>query len=466
MTTKALTDVAIRKAAPGSTRRRIRDTGMRSLFLVIEASGHKAFQMRFRTPSGRIARLTLGPYADGAEITGQPEIGMPLTLAAARSLAADIHRQRSQGVDVVADRQAAKVRQRIEITQRVVTGFAGNVRSYIDDHARKNIREWRETARMLGLQYSLQPSGKVPEVIKNGLCDRWSDKVVTDIDQADIEAVIIEARRIAIPGIVPRNNGRSEARARKLLIALSTFFDWLHTEHLVKKNPCRDVARPENGTSRDRILTADEVRWFWQAADHERGAYGPLLKLLLLTGARLDEVAGMRRDELSDDGATWNLPGTRTKNKRPHIVPLPPMARNLIATMDGSEHDLGASNFVFTTIGSRPVSGWSRLKHRIDACMLEIARKGKPDAVIEKWRLHDLRRTAVTGMNEIGIAPHIVELIINHISGHRGSVAGVYNRSLMLAERKVALERWAVHVAQLVSGADKGGDVIPMKRTK
>lgn len=456
--TKPLTDVAIRKAAAGSTRRNIRDAGMRSLFLIVETSGRKSFQMRFRTPTGRIAKLTLGPYADGDESKGEPTIGMPLTLAAARALAADIHRKRAQGTDVIADRQATKVRQRIEVTQRVVTGFAGNVQSYIEDYAQKNLRDWRETARMLGLQYSLEATSKV---IKNGLCDRWSDKAVTAIDQADIEAVIIEARRLAIPGMPPRNKGRSEARARKLLTALSAFFDWLHTEHLVKKNPCRDVARPENGKPRDRVLSSDETRWFWLAADQERGAYGPLLKLLLLLGARLDEVSGMVRDELSDDGATWNLPGSRTKNRRPHVVPLPPMARDLIATMDGPENKTGPSCFVFTTTGTSPVSGWSRLKHRLDANMRAIAGQDIPD-----WRLHDLRRSFVTGMGELGIAPHVIELCVNHVSGSRGGIAGVYNKSQLMPERKAALERWAVHVAQLVSSADKGGDVIPMKRKR
>jgi integrase len=454
---KPLTDVAIRKAAAGAERRRIRDAGMRSLFLVIEASGHKAFQMRFRRPNGKPARLTLGPYAMG-EIIGEPQIGMPLTLAAARALAADIHRQRALGVDVIADRQADKVRQRVEITTRTVTGFAGCVETFVADHARKNIRAWRENARMLGLRYKSGAANAAtePEVIKGGLCDRWSDKAVTDIDQADIEAATIEARRIAIPGMPPRNKGRSEARARKLLTALSAFFDWLHTEGLVKNNPCRDVARPENGTSRDRTLDSNEVRWFWQAAEMERGLYGPLLKLLLLTGARLDEVSGMRRDELSDDGAVWNLPGSRTKNRRPHIVPLPPMARDLIKSLPRG------GDFIFSTTGTSPVSGWSRMKKRLDKNMLDVARLEKPDVKIGAWRLHDLRRTFCTGCGELGIAPHVIELCVNHVSGSRAGIAGAYNRSVMLPERKAALERWASHVAGLVDG--RPAKVITMRQ--
>ena len=462
MTNKpALTDAAVRKFTAGAKRRRIPDAGMRSLFLIVEPSGHKSFQMRFRTPTGRIGKVTLGPYAMGDEITAHPEIGQPLTLAAARSLAADIHRQRAQGIDVIADRQAAKVRARIEITTRsTVTGFAANVRSYVDEHARKNIRDWRENARMLGLLYENGTSEGT--IIKGGLCDRWSDKAVTDIDQADIEAVIIEARRVAIPGMSPRNRGRSEARARKLLTALSAFFKWLQSEGIIKSNPCKDMQRPKSGASRDRVFTDVEARWFWQATDGEHGPFAPLLKLLLLTGCRLDEVAGMRRDELSDDGSTWNLPGSRTKNKKPHTMPLPPMATDLIATLDGQENERGRSPFVFSTTGVSPVSGWSRMKKRLDKHMLDIARLEKPDAVIPPWRLHDLRRTFCTGMGELGIAPHIIELCVNHISGSRKGIAGTYNRSELMPERKSALQRWANHVAALIDG--RPGKVISLRR--
>lgn len=124
------------------------------------------------------------------------------------------------------------------------------------------------------------------------------------------------------------------------------------------------------------MLTADEIRWFWQACESvdaplAPGAprpFGPLLKVLLLTGQRRNEVAGMTRDELSDDGATWNIPGSRTKNGRAHVVPLPPMVRELIASAK-------PGNLVFTTTGTTPVSGWSRMKGRLDAASFAAARE-------------------------------------------------------------------------------------------
>ena len=192
------------------------------------------------------------------------------------------------------------------------------------------------------------------------------------------------------------------------------------------------------------MLTDAEIAKFWAAAAAERVQFSAVLKLLLLTGCRLNEVAGMRRSELSDDGATWTIPGTRTKNRRVHIVPLPPLARELIASVCGN------GELVFTTDGKSPVRVGSKIKQRLDKAMK-----------IPPWRLHDLRRTAVTGMAELGIRPDVIELVVNHVSGVRGGIAGVYNRSELLPERRVALERWAAHIENLVTG--RAGKLVPLR---
>ena len=161
--------------------------------------------------------------------------------------------------------------------------------------------------------------------------------------------------------------------------------------------------------------------------------FGPLLKLLLLTGCRLNEVAGMRRSEI--EGGVWTIPGARTKNKRTHVVPLAQPAAALIENLKGSD-------FLVTTTGRTPVSGWSKIKVRLDKAMGDVP----------PWQLHDLRRTAATGMAELGIAPHIVEATLNHISGAKAGVAGTYNRAAYAEQKRDALERWADHVERLVSG--------------
>jgi integrase len=447
---KPLTAAAVEKYRPGPQRRRIRDSGARSLFLVIEPSGHKSWQMRFRRPDGKPGKLTLGPVHNGNETAGTPVVGMPLTLAGARQLAADIHRQRALGADPVADHKARKHRQRTEREEQHAGAFAACVRTYVDEYAKQKLRNWREMAKLLGLDYPLNGDGK-PVETKGGLLQRWADKQVNKVDNHDIWEVIDAARKVGVPGLEARNPDKSEARARGLFAALSSFFGWAQKQRLAHTNPVRGVPRPAGPTARERTLNADEIRWLWQACETvdapiAPGApkpFGPLLRLLLATGARRDEAAGLTHAELHGDA--WHLPGSRTKNKKPHVVPLAPLARDLIASMPGHE------GFVFTTNGRTPVSGWSRMKRRLDASMLALARKERgAKFTIPPWRLHDLRRTAVTGMAELGIRPDVIELTVNHVSGHRGGIAGVYNKSELLPEREAALERWARFIALMV----------------
>jgi integrase len=441
---KTLTAAAVKNYRPDKERREIPDGGCPGLYLVIQASGHRSWALRFRRPSGRTAKLTLGPVdLSGKEAESVPVLGQPLTLASARRLAADIGHQRALGHDVVADYDATKHRQRSEHETRAKNTFAAAAKDFIEQYASKKTRRWRETARLLGLR----PTPEGLEILRGGLADRWSDKPVAAIDGHDIFGLVDETRRSGVPGLERRSDGPTEARARVMLACLSKMFGWLVQRRQVEKNPCAGVHRPDASRARDRVLTDTEIVKFWSAVDAERKEFSVLLMLLLLTGCRLNEVAGMRRAELSDDGATWSIPGERTKNKRPHIVPLAPLAREILATM-ADDGDL-----VFTTTGRSPVSGWSKIKARLDDAM-----------GIPPWRLHDLRRTAATGMAEIGIAPHIVEAALNHVSGAKAGVAGTYNRAAYAPEKRVALERWASHVQGLISG--RPVNVVKMPKTR
>src|ERR1700720_1849572 len=177
-----------------------------------------------------------------------------------------------------------------------------------------------------------------PEEAKGGLAQRWADRPVAAIDAHDVWRVIDEARRGAIPGITARNRDISDSRGPALFAALSSMFSWLKRQRRIESNPCAGVHRPAGPKARDRVLTADEIRWFWRAcesvdaplAPRAPRPFAPLLRVLLLTGQRRNEVAGMTRGELSDAGATWNIPGSRTKNGRAHVGPLPPLGRELI----------------------------------------------------------------------------------------------------------------------------------------
>ncbi len=441
---KTMTAAAVKNYRPGDGRREISDGGCPGLYLVIQASGHRSWAMRFRRPNGKPAKLTLGPVdLSGKEAESEPVLDSPLTLASARRLAAEIHRQRAMGRDVIADYDASRRRQKSEYESRAQNTFASAARDFIEQYASKKTRRWRETARLLGLAYP--PTGGEPTRIKSGLCERWNDKPLAEIDGHDIHSLIDETRRSGAPGLERRSDGPTEARARVMLSCLSKMFGWLVQHRKVSQNPCKDVHRPEASTARDRVLTDVEIVKFWRATEVERTELCALLQLLLLTGCRLNEVAGMTRAELSDDRATWNIPGARTKNKRPHVVPLAPLARKMVGT--------GGEGFIFTTTGRSPISGWSKIKRRLDEAMK-----------IPPWRLHDLRRTAATGMAEIGIAPHIVEAALNHVSGAKAGVAGTYNRAAYTEEKRAALERWASHVQGLVS--ERPANVVKMRKTK
>jgi integrase len=430
---KVLTAPAVLRLRPGKTRREIPDGGCPGLRLVIQPSGAKSWAMRFRRPGGKAAKLTLGQVdLTDKEPEDEPVIGGSLTLASARRLATAVQRQRAMGKDVV----AARHRERLEREARGDDTFSRAVVDFIKQHAMRKTRRWSEQASLLGLR----PDGLT--LIPKGLADRWRDRPITEIDGDDIHALIEEAQEQGVPGLSRFAKGPSETRGRALFAVLSKMFSWLGEKRRVRANPCVGVSRPKPPAARDRVLTSGEIVKFWQAASAERGGLASVLKLLLITGCRLREVADMRRAELSDDGATWTIPGTRTKNHRAHAVPLPLLARELIAAGDGE--------FVFATNGKPLPSGWSKAKDRLDARMQ-----------IAPWRIHDLRRTAATGMAEIGIAPHVVEAVLNHVSGAKASVAGVYNRAAYAAEKKNALERWAAHIDGLVTG--RAADVVPMK---
>jgi integrase len=211
--------------------------------------------------------------------------------------------------------------------------------------------------------------------------------------------------------------------------------------------------RPAAPASRERVLnvkvdvrSGDELRWFWQAADAIGDPFGPLAKLLLLTGCRLNEIARMQRSELSDDLSTFRLPSIRAKNNRGIDIPLPPLASGILESVTEGE-----GPFVFSTNGETPISGFSKYKVRFDALMVAEAAKDNV-ATIAPWRLHDLRRSCATGMADIGIHPWIIEACLNHVSGAKGGIAGVYNVATYEAERREALIRWADYVASIVMG--------------
>lgn len=268
----------------------------------------------------------------------------------------------------------------------------------------------------------------------------WANLPVSAITRADVRAVL--------DAMVERG---SPAGANKMRAYLSKFFNWCAEKDLLETPPTDRITPPGPKVIGERTLSEAEIVEVWQAFDAEGGTFGALFKLLLLTGQRRGEVAGMRAAELAGlDGERpmWEIPGTRTKNGRPHLVPLAPQVAAIIRARPA----FGAEDLLFTTTGTTAASGFSKSKARIDAWIAaQRAKAGiKP---MPDWTLHDLRRTMVTLMNDrLGIAPHVVEACINHVSGSaKAGVAGVYNKALYLTERREALMAWAGFVQGLAN---------------
>ena len=435
-----LTATSVEKTKANKHRRReIPDAASPGLYLVVQPSGSKSFAMRFRNLHGRHVKLTLGRLDQtGADLPGDPVVGQPFTLVLARRLAAEIQRQRAQRKDVV----GARHRERLEHKAGGARTFSQAALDFSEQYLKRELRRWQGSARLLGIVVG--DDGRLA-LLPKGLADRWRDRPIAEINGDDIHLIVDEVREKAVPGLKRRAGGPSNAMARQMFAVLSRLFRWLLEKRRVKVNPVIGVALPKAGKPRERTLADDEVKKFWAACDKAGPPAGQCLKLLLLTGCRLNEIARLRRDEVNAKDKTATIPASRSKNKRAHVVPLSPLAWDILQSVPTT------GELFFTTTRKKPIGPWSRIKAQLDSAMK-----------VPAWRLHDLRRTFSTNLNKIGIAPHVVEACLNHVSGSKSGVAGIYNQYAYLPEKTAALERWASHVAGLIEG--RSAKIVQMKR--
>jgi integrase len=221
---------------------------------------------------------------------------------------------------------------------------------------------------------------------------------------------------------------RAPVGVNRALSQIKKLYAWALDRGMVDVHPALGLKKPAKETSRDRLLTDAEIISFWTVTGEMGFPFGPLLRLLLLTGQRRGEVSAMRWSQLDLDRGIWKIPASLAKNGRAHEVPLSSTALNILRTLPQFE----GSDFVFTTTGRTPVSGFGRVKDRLDKV-----------GELSAWVVHDLRRTAASGMARLGVAPHVIEKVLNHVSGTISGVAAVYNRHGYEAEKRQALEIWA-----------------------
>jgi integrase len=234
--------------------------------------------------------------------------------------------------------------------------------------------------------------------------------------------------------------------------SLGTFFSWAIAQGLVEGNPVIGTQKNQE-RSRDRVLSPAELRVIWNNLAHDH--YGSILRLLALTGQRAAEIAGLRWSEVNLDDGIIALPGERTKNHRPHFIPLSAPARAIIEAQPRRATVVGLPRDLIFGIGEGAFSGWSNSKEGLNERIEKAT--GAP---LPQWQPHDLRRSFATHAAEIGIQPHIIEAILNHISGHRAGVAGIYNRAAYEREKRVALDRWAEHLLAVVD--DRASNIVTL----
>lgn len=251
-----------------------------------------------------------------------------------------------------------------------------------------------------------------------------------------------------------RDSGKVAAdRAR---MALSGLFGWAIDRGYLDTNPTLNVRARAQNRMRERVLTEPELLEVWNACQDDN--HGRIVRLLILTGQRRAEIGNLGWPEISLEKRQVELPERRTKNGRSHVVPLSNEALAIlegIAAKDGRDLVFG--------LGAGGFSGWSKAKSELNERIAEARKRAGIKKVMPAWTIHDLRRSFVTHVSERGFAPpHVVEAIVNHISGAKAGVAGVYNRAAYLVEKRQALELWGAHVAALIEGRDS--NVVPLRR--
>lgn len=286
-------------------------------------------------------------------------------------------------------------------------------------------------------------------VVEVHLKPKLKGKPLPHIGRADLQPVI-DAIPIAQRG------------ARRAVFAYaSVLFGWAHKRGDIAENPLAGMAKPEAPKARDRVLTDEELIAVWNATEALGDPFAPFFRLLILTGQRRSEVAGINWIELDRASAIWTIPVDRAKNGVAHIVPLAPDAvaeldrLALVSQAKTKEKEPDAqrwpkAGFILTTTGRTPISGMTKAKAALDEAVKE-ARKGQS---IAHWRIHDLRRTIATGFQRLGVRFEVTEATLNHVSGAKGGVAGIYQRHDWKEEKRSALGAWARHVRAIATSND------------
>jgi integrase len=379
----------LKRLSPARRGKKYPTTLLPGLYFIVQPSGAKSWAVRYRS-AGRPRKHTLGPYPR-------------LDLKAARDLARTALRAAAEGRDPASEK--------IEARAATPNSIEHVVEDFLERHVRPNYRprSMKETERLLRVH----------------VVSSWRNRAIGTITRRDVRELLEKIKTGGAP--IVANQVHSVTRG---------MFNWCIGNEIVAASPITGLKAPSKATSRDRVLSDEELRLVWKAADNAGTVYAALVRLLILTGQRRGEVAGMRWDELDLDNRIWKLPGERTKNSRPHDVPLSKEALAIIKALPRISDE-----YVLSLRPQAPIRGFQEGKEALDALL--------PD--LPPWVLHDLRRTVATGMAKLGISLPVIEKVLNHASGSFAGIVGIYQRHDYADEKRKALDMWASHVSELVA---------------
>jgi integrase len=323
-----------------------------------------------------------------------------VTLHQARVAAQKVFAAKLEGRDPAAEKREAK--------RRIV---ADRVEDLLEAFIAQRLSQNRSAA-------------EISRLLRREVGKPWAGRSIHAIGKRDVVEAISAIEQRGAP-----------AAANKTLKSIKTFLRWCVGRAILDQSPAEGVPLPAREVARDRVLGDQELAQVILAARKIGGSYGGIVELLAFTGQRREEVARLQWEELDLGQRVWRLPRSRTKNAKAHVVHLSEQSMALLRRLDRR------GPYVFSPVGNKPFQTFSKAKRLLDQL-----------SGVTGWRLHDLRRTCVSGMARLGIAPHVADKILNHQAGTISGVAAVYQRHEFLAERRAALDLWGAHVSELFGG--------------
>ena len=350
-------------------------------------------------------RVKAGPARGKQRRYTFPSSYPALGLAEARQKAREVLEAIERGEDPSLDKRNHL------LSVSTAVSFREAVEVFVQRYAKPRNKSWKETQRIL------------IKCADSGLGERALES--------------IQHRELA--SLIDQISETAPVMANRSLSALKKMMSWHVGRGTIFTSPSEAIDPPAKEVQRERALTDNEIRWFWQACDEVGYPFGDLFKLLLVTGQRRNEVGAACWAEFDLDKNLWLVPRQRTKPDRDHEVALTGIAIQLLYSLPRR----GSLLFSTSANGERLVSGYSQAKVRLSEKMEAIAGQG-----ITPWRIHDLRRTAGTGMAASGIPVSTISRVLNHAEG---GVTQIYNRFTYSDEKRQALEKWEMYLRNILS---------------